>query len=734
MAIGTQDLKFRVLASVVGANAFSDLANDVTNLSKKADLLGDGLKTLGGLFAVDKIASYAQGILDSGDALYKLSQKTGASVDDLAKLQGLAAISGVSFDQLTASVRRLSVNLVDAQNGNQELSGTFKGLGIDIKGSDGSLKDSGTVIKELADKFANLQDGPAKAAIAVKLFGRAGSDMIPLLDQGSAAIEDFATSMDQDFGARAEAFNKTIAEIGQNVKNSATDSLKELLPTLQEIGDAFKEFTAQKTDTGFIDVVAEAARSATIIVVQLITTLEEVFLAAQYGYKEIKSLFSDGPTAIQLDNELSAKLKALNATEDSIVGKLNKNSLLDGKGTTTEIKARQKSDTAPDTKDPSIAPDTDAIGQNAKIIKSFEEKLAKMRAEQDSYGQSNAEKEAAVLLADLEAKGIDKTSAAYQKLSVEIKSTTEAQNAAKETNQASVYLATQQRQIDLDALSLDQVNMSTLEYTKLTEARKLDNQEIETTKNFTVEGAAAYKSAEESVKAQRLALLDLQQAQKETWSTGAKEALKDYVENAKDVASQVKGAFNDAFKDMEDALTSFVKGGTLDFSKFADDIITDIIRIQVKALIAQAATGATNLFAGLFSSGSSASTGYGSAGEATTDFATTSANGNIMTDRGPVQLNRYANGGIANSPQLSIFGEGRTPEAYVPLPDGRSIPVSMSGAPGGGDVNVTVQVNVEKGTDSTQSDSAQGTQLGKMLGQAVRAQIIQEKRPGGLLA
>jgi GH24 family phage-related lysozyme (muramidase) len=51
--------------------------------------------------------------------------------------------------------------------------------------------------------------------------------------------------------------------------------------------------------------------------------------------------------------------------------------------------------------------------------------------------------------------------------------------------------------------------------------------------------------------------------------------------------------------------------------------------------------------------------------------------GGIMTPRGPLPLHRYAMGGIASSPQLALFGEGRTPEAYVPLPDGRSIPVSI---------------------------------------------------------
>jgi hypothetical protein len=52
------------------------------------------------------------------------------------------------------------------------------------------------------------------------------------------------------------------------------------------------------------------------------------------------------------------------------------------------------------------------------------------------------------------------------------------------------------------------------------------------------------------------------------------------------------------------------------------------------------------------------------------------ANGGIMTSSGPAPLKKYSQGGIAREPQLALYGE-RGPEAYVPLPDGRSIPVKM---------------------------------------------------------
>lgn len=60
------------------------------------------------------------------------------------------------------------------------------------------------------------------------------------------------------------------------------------------------------------------------------------------------------------------------------------------------------------------------------------------------------------------------------------------------------------------------------------------------------------------------------------------------------------------------------------------------------------------------------------------------AAGGVMTSGGPAPLNHYAAGGIATSPQTAVFGEGARPEAFVPLSDGRNIPVRMEGGAGAG--------------------------------------------------
>ena len=107
------------------------------------------------------------------------------------------------------------------------------------------------------------------------------------------------------------------------------------------------------------------------------------------------------------------------------------------------------------------------------------------------------------------------------------------------------------------------------------------------------------------------------------------------------------------------------------------------------------------------------------------------AMGGIMSNDGAFPLRRYARGGVANSPQLAMFGEGSTPEAYVPLPDGRTIPVTMKG--GAGEVG-NVVVNVDATGSSAEGDSQQANKLGEAIGVAVRQELIRQKRPGGLLA
>lgn len=101
--------------------------------------------------------------------------------------------------------------------------------------------------------------------------------------------------------------------------------------------------------------------------------------------------------------------------------------------------------------------------------------------------------------------------------------------------------------------------------------------------------------------------------------------------------------------------------------------------------------------------------------------------GGVMTDKGPLPLKRYGTGGIADSPQVAMFGEGSQREAFVPLPDGRRIPVAIEGGGQSGPtriVNVRNQMNIT--TTDADSFGRNQSQIERQLGRATRRTLARD--------
>ena len=157
-------------------------------------------------------------------------------------------------------------------------------------------------------------------------------------------------------------------------------------------------------------------------------------------------------------------------------------------------------------------------------------------------------------------------------------------------------------------------------------------------------------------------------------------------------------------------LTNGLTTGRLEVGQFLRAILLDIANAKIKEALAKpfesfassAGSWLSSLFGSLGSSAGSSSAGSGAmdyVGEIGSFVSAFFADGGVMTDHGPLALRKYASGGIANSPQVAVYGEAG-PEAYVPLPDGRSIPVTLnmagtnSGAQGMATTLPAITVNV----------------------------------------
>ena len=185
----------------------------------------------------------------------------------------------------------------------------------------------------------------------------------------------------------------------------------------------------------------------------------------------------------------------------------------------------------------------------------------------------------------------------------------------------------------------------------------------------------------------------------------------DVVKASGELAQNLGSSLGNAFLGLGDQLAQFVTTGKMQFGDFARSVLNDLSRIFIQFAMFQTLKA-------LVPSGSAFGKFLGF------------ANGGIMTGNGALPLKRYAAGGIASSPQLAMFGEGSRPEAYVPLPDGRTIPVTMRN---GGQMG-NIVVNVDAGGTSVQGNQPDANKLGEALGTAIRQELIRQKRPGGLLS
>lgn len=175
------------------------------------------LGALGAGLSVAAFAGMIKGALDAADALNKLQQRTGLATEFLSQLQYAAKLADVSNESLATSMRKLNVSIAQGLAGDKEKIAVFRQLGV-------TTADLGqgteAVMMKMADAFAKAGDGAGKQAISLALMGKAGDEMIPLLNGGSAAIRDLMGEADrlgltigQDFARKAEEFNDSLTRV-----------------------------------------------------------------------------------------------------------------------------------------------------------------------------------------------------------------------------------------------------------------------------------------------------------------------------------------------------------------------------------------------------------------------------------------------------------------------------------------------------------------------------------------
>lgn len=637
MAVGNETINYRITAQDQASQVFRNLQGNMSKIASFGSTLNGVLGKLGIALGAVQVGAMFKQVVDQADALNDMSQKTGVAIETLSQFSTAAQKSGTSLEAVGKGIKNLSMQMVQASAGNKDSTKIFKALDIEVTNIDGSLRSASDIMMEVADVFGSLEDGATKSSIATKLFGKAGVEMIPMLNEGRQAISDMQVVIDAQFAKAADKFNDKLVDMGNGMKSIFVTIGPSLFKFFDDLSGAFK-----KVD-------------------------------------------SDGSAANLLFKAFQDTLTIIVATAAGVVGVLNAlGASLTGLATAAgQVSAGDFAGAMA-----TLGDTTSKVGNQFELTKNqvtgFLAELNAVKAITGAGIETGITGRITPNLGDNEAR-----TEAYKKLGGAIRETTIDQSKFNDVfaggggvNKFKQFLIDQQAAIDLLALEGQQVNMTASEYKMLTEEKKFDAEVAKLLEEQSGANATAFLAEAEAIKKQKMELISANEYYKTSIEGGFMDGLQKIREKAMNVGGQISDVMQNAFSGMEDALVSFVMTGKADFKSLANSIISDLIRIQIRSMLGGLFGGGGGFNLGsLFGMGGGGQYSFGAGGY--------TGMGPFMAKGGPVS---------ANSPY--IVGE-KGPELFMPGSSGSIVPNNALGGNSGGGVTINQTINVSTGVQQT---------------------------------
>ena len=222
--------------------ALESVRRGLGGLADTARSVNGVLANLGAAVSVAGLAAMLKSAIDTGDALDEMSQRVGISVETLSVWQPAAQQSGIAGASFEQGLRKLAATMLEAATGSEDAARGFAATGVEFRNHDGTLRATDAVLLDLAERFKAMPDGAEKTALAVRLFGRAGADLIPFLNQGRDGIDELAAGMQalgvqmsSETAAQAGRFNDTLDQLQLATRSIGQQVIASVLPALNDL-------------------------------------------------------------------------------------------------------------------------------------------------------------------------------------------------------------------------------------------------------------------------------------------------------------------------------------------------------------------------------------------------------------------------------------------------------------------------------------------------------------------
>jgi phage-related protein len=196
--------------------------------------LGSALGSVVPAIGIAGLAAFGKRSIDAADNLNDLNQRTGVAVETLDKFGKAANDSGSSLDEVAKAMGKLAKGIVDPAS---KASEALKSIGVSSTDAQGKIRGVDAIMLDLADKFSKMPDGVQKTALAMEIFGKSGANIIPMLNEGKDALNEYSATIDGKMAAAADKFNDSINKVTSSISGPFNQAVTALLPTITKLAE-----------------------------------------------------------------------------------------------------------------------------------------------------------------------------------------------------------------------------------------------------------------------------------------------------------------------------------------------------------------------------------------------------------------------------------------------------------------------------------------------------------------
>jgi hypothetical protein len=224
----------------------SKLVRGLANASRKLKAFGAAVTGWGqriaaiGAAVTAPLIGSAKAFSQMGDQIAKMSKRTGISVESLSELAYAAQLSGASVETLETGVRKMQRSIADAAEGTKTAVDALATLGLTVNDLRGLSPEQ--QFKLIAERLSQIRNPTLKAALAMELLGRSGTQLLPLMENGAAGIDalqkqarDLGLTMSTEDAKSAEALNDAFDALWKVLKHGVFIIGSALAPTVQKV-------------------------------------------------------------------------------------------------------------------------------------------------------------------------------------------------------------------------------------------------------------------------------------------------------------------------------------------------------------------------------------------------------------------------------------------------------------------------------------------------------------------